>query len=180
MRLLGYCRLVHFYGVGDVVLDKKHWDFVVVEFMAAGSLAELLDCVASRPEMWPWPNRLSVLCDVAEGMAQMHAKRYVHRDLPVRTLGFTNLRASLLGSHRSVFRKIDMIRKPDNVLLSAEGRAKIADLGLSRTHAEFDVTSIASLAQRRGSDATEEGAAAAAAAAAASSLTWWDFGGTPQ
>ena len=73
-----------------------------------------------RDRAWPWSIRLRALCDVAEGMAQMHAKRYIHRDL-----------------------------KPDNVLVDASGRCKIADLGLSRAHGRFDVAALASLEQRR-------------------------------
>ena len=60
------------------------------------------------------------MCDVAEGMAQMHAKRYIHRDL-----------------------------KPANVLIDGEGRAKIADLGLAGTDAAFNVDDIATVRRRR-------------------------------
>ena len=95
--------------------DDRVWDYVVVEFMPGGSLADLLDRAQAAPARWPWRARLRVLCDVAEGMAQMHAKRYIHRDL-----------------------------KPDNVLIDGEGRAKIADLGLERTDKAFDVQPIAS------------------------------------
>merc|ERR1711969_330911 len=146
MQRLRGSRLLHFYGLGDcVLLDPEHdgggcsggegpptlpvvratregevrgvWDFVVVEFMIGGSLADLL---RRKTQGWPWSGRLRALCDVAEGMAQMHAKRYIHRDL-----------------------------KPDNVLIDARGRCKIADLGLSRTHAAFDVERVASVEQRR-------------------------------
>ena len=96
-------------------------DFVVMELMD-GSLGKLLDAKARTKARtpWPWTERLSVMCDVAEGMAQMHAKRFIHRDL-----------------------------KPDNVLLDGEGRAKIADLGMARSNHRFNSDEIASLAQRR-------------------------------
>ena len=88
----------------------------------AGSLRGLLTRhAADKGAARPWNARLQLLCDVAEGMAQMHAKRYIHRDL-----------------------------KPDNVLVGSDGRAKIADLGLSRRDEAFNVEAIASLAQRRG------------------------------
>ena len=70
---------------------SKTWDFVVVEFMPGGSLADRIRRAAKHgvdaaKKSWPWDERLRILCDVAEGMAQMHAKRYIHRDLPVQLL----------------------------------------------------------------------------------------------
>ena len=94
---------------------------------------------AATERAWAWSTRLALLCDVAEGVAQMHAKRYIHRDL-----------------------------KPDNVLIDGEGRAKIADMGLARSHSEFDVAKLASLELRRQPKA------------ASANLTWADAGGTPQ
>ena len=102
--------------------DDKVFDFVVTEYCAAGSLASLLK--AKQTAAWPWRERLRVLLDVAEGMAQMHDRRYVHRDL-----------------------------KPDNVLIDGEGRAKVADLGLARHHRGFDARAARSLRQRRALDA---------------------------
>ena len=51
------------------------------------------------------------------------------------------------------------------MLIDADGRCKVADLGLARTHSEFDVESVASLDQRRKE---------------AADLTWADVGGTAQ
>ena len=76
--------------------------------------------VADSGETWPWLDRLRILCDVAEGVWQMHAKRYIHRDL-----------------------------KSDNVLIDEHGRAKVADLGLARSDEAFDVAQISSLEQRQ-------------------------------
>ena len=111
MQRLRGSRLVHFYGLGDCVLDDEAsegassslpvvrairegeaedavvvWDFVVLELMASGSLRDLLERKAAAGETWAWSDRLRALRDVAEGMAQMHAKRYIHRDLPVELL----------------------------------------------------------------------------------------------
>ena len=61
-----------------------------------------------------------MLCDVAEGMSQMHAKRYIHRDL-----------------------------KPGNILIGSNGRCKVADLGLTRTNEAFEVDDVATARRRR-------------------------------
>ena len=53
--------------------------------------------------VWGWPQRLRALCDVANGVAQIHDRGFIHRDL-----------------------------KPSNVLVDAGGRCKLADLGLAR------------------------------------------------
>ena len=49
-------------------------DFVVIELMERGSLHDVIRRHAKSDDAWPWSERLAVLCDVAEGMAQMHAK----------------------------------------------------------------------------------------------------------
>ena len=109
--------------------------------MAGGSLyerirlAEKEDGNAPKTK-WAWVERMQILCDVAEGMSQMHEHHYVHRDL-----------------------------KPDNVLLDVQGRAKVADLGLSQTHSSFDVVEIATETIRR-QDSNE--------------AATWNVGGTPQ
>ena len=135
-------RLVRFYGVGEsdhhphvsvpsFDSDKQrghHFSFVVEELMTEGSLEDLLDnksqfeaqAYEGDEEVWPWRERLAVLADVAEGMAQMHAKRFIHRDL-----------------------------KPGNVLFGRGGRCKVGDFGSVATHDHFDVARAASVEERR-------------------------------
>ena len=66
--------------------DIPVWDFVVLEWMAFGSLRQLIRKKARSVAEWPWGYRLQHLLDIAKGMMQMHSKRYVHRDLPVEIL----------------------------------------------------------------------------------------------
>ena len=118
MQCLRGSRIVQFFGVGVGVLCEEEgappyiracgdddvdevWDYVVVELMPGGSLADQLKRArreldlltgggggggANGDDVWPWDKRMQALCDVAKGMVQMHAKHYVHRDLPVKLL----------------------------------------------------------------------------------------------
>ena len=88
--------------------------YLVLEFVNGRSLGEILDAQetadrqappAGRPAgSLPDPGVVAHLgAQMARGLAAIHAKGIVHRDI-----------------------------KPDNVLVSREGRAKIADLGLAK------------------------------------------------
>jgi len=55
-------------------------------------------------------------CDVAQGLSALHAHGIMHRDI-----------------------------KPDNILLSQEGRAKITDLGLAKLPTDSNLTSVDAL-----------------------------------
>ena len=135
MQRLRGSRLVHFFGVGTCALreddadtdfgdgappvpkiraasssDERVYDFVILEYCPGGSLAQLIATIANsdgdKEALWPWRERLQILADCAEGILQMHERRYCHCDL-----------------------------KTANVLLVWEGgrhRAKIADLGMAR------------------------------------------------
>ena len=83
---------------------------ILLEFLAGGSVAQHLRLdarVGENPDMTgpPFKTRLGIMLDVSRGMAYIHAMGHLHRDL-----------------------------KPDNILLDAEGAAKISDFGLSCLH----------------------------------------------
>ena len=62
--------------------DDRVWDYVVVEFMPGGSLANLLEQHAQpAPGTSPRRERLRVLRHVAAGLHQMPPHRSVPRDL---------------------------------------------------------------------------------------------------
>ena len=103
-------NIVYLIGAGQLQLSKEI--FLVSEFMCGGDLRTLLDGGVSEEcddsatrEFLSWERRLQILRDVAEGMAFLHARAMIHRDL-----------------------------KSLNVLLEGTpmGRAKIADFGLSK------------------------------------------------
>jgi len=85
--------------------------------MAAGRHNDAARAAAAAA-VWPWSERLRVLRDVAEGMAQLHAMGYTHRDMSSKNI--------LFGV--------------------ADGRAKVSDLDLAapwaglRARSDIDVS----------------------------------------
>ena len=86
--------------IGAGQLKKSGQIFLVSEFMSGGDLRTLLDRTS---ELLPWERRVQIASDIAEGMAFLHSRGLIHRDL-----------------------------KSLNILLDGRGRSKIADFGLSK------------------------------------------------
>lgn len=76
---------------------------LVMEYAPGGSLQARLDEARAKHQPLPIEACLRIAREVAEGLAAVHALDAVHRDL-----------------------------KPSNILFDAEGRAKVADLGLAQ------------------------------------------------
>lgn len=93
MRMLRHRNLVLYYGAG-VLADER--PFLVTELCGRGSLSKLL----LSEQTLPVPQRLRLAADVASGMAFLHSKNRIHRDL-----------------------------KSDNVLITDAWVAKVADFG---------------------------------------------------
>ena len=82
---------------------------LLIEYMPKGSLYHVLH---DEKEVLPWsPLRWDIALDVGKGLAYLHSKKIIHRDL-----------------------------KSSNVLLDDEYRAKISDFGLSKVKLESSST----------------------------------------
>ena len=137
MMKLRHPRVVAFLGVGEVIdpprpgeLDSRHGIIVVLEFVAGGDLSQRLGRTLAGTETFTWIDRIQSALDIAEGMKYIHSKDMLHRDL-----------------------------KSLNVLVDLQGRCKIADLGLARSHkvqhnfdedGEVDISEIQNLTTMRG------------------------------
>uniref|UniRef100_A0A453AMR4 non-specific serine/threonine protein kinase n=1 Tax=Aegilops tauschii subsp. strangulata TaxID=200361 RepID=A0A453AMR4_AEGTS len=90
VKLVGYCS------------DSDSNKLLVYEYMPRGSLENHLFRRGSQPPL-PWSTRVSVAVDVARGLAFLHSRDVIFRDL-----------------------------KSSNVLLGPDHRAKLSDFGLAR------------------------------------------------
>lgn len=72
---------------------------ILTEYMARGSLADVLE----KDRDLSYRRRLGLILDVASGLARMHEKNFMHRDL-----------------------------RPDNILVDANYKAKIGDMGIAK------------------------------------------------
>lgn len=97
LRCLNHPNLLRFYGFGETHDGRG---FIVTDLASNGALRNIL--LDSTLEL-PWPQRVSIAKDIAQGMAHLHNIPIIHRDL-----------------------------KPANVLLDYEMTALVADFGSSR------------------------------------------------
>lgn len=74
MRTLSHGNVLRFIGV----LYKEKRLHLVTEFVAGGTLKDLLHDAA---EPLSWEQRVSFSKDIASGMAYLHSKSIIHRDL---------------------------------------------------------------------------------------------------
>ncbi|KAE8746611.1 hypothetical protein FOCC_FOCC006595 [Frankliniella occidentalis] len=74
LRSLHHCNVLRFIGV----LYKEKRLHLVTEFVPGGTLKDL---VHDLSESLPWEQRISFAKDIASGMAYLHQKNIIHRDL---------------------------------------------------------------------------------------------------
>jgi formylglycine-generating enzyme required for sulfatase activity len=124
-------RIARVYDVGTY----DGFTFVAMEYVTGGTLRRRM-----RGSGMPAPQVLDVATQIAEGLAELHARGVIHRDL-----------------------------KPENVMLTAQGGVKLVDFGLARNtvvtldepgqaprHAAIDGGSIATLSGTPGYMAPEQ------------------------
>lgn len=73
LRSLSHHNVLRFIGV--LYRDKKL--HLVTEFVPGGSLKELIH----SDKVLPWEQRISFAKDISSGMAYLHSKNIIHRDL---------------------------------------------------------------------------------------------------
>ncbi len=94
MAQLRHPNIVHFYGYCSIP------KCLVIEYMPKGSLFSVLQ---DKAQTLDWKIRIRIAKDMVSGLAFLHSKNILHRDI-----------------------------KSLNVLLDAEGKAKLTDFGLSK------------------------------------------------
>ncbi|EQC42317.1 TKL protein kinase [Saprolegnia diclina VS20] len=100
MASLDSTHTVQLLGISHAEYDQPQ---IVMEYMDGGNLDAHIQSLATAPEH-DVGNVLPLACDIAKGLAYLHANKIIHRDL-----------------------------KPANVLLSADKRVvKLGDFGISR------------------------------------------------
>jgi serine/threonine protein kinase len=72
-------NIVHLIGVAE----KQDEIYIVTEYVAGGNLRQFLK---DRSVVLPWELRLQIATDIASGMAFLHSKNVMHRDLKSKNL----------------------------------------------------------------------------------------------
>jgi len=114
MANLRHPRIIGFYGIS---VDTPGRYSIVMDYMAGGSLYNLLH----NQQPLIWGSRYRIALDVTGGLAHLHSKDILHRDL-----------------------------KSLNVLLDSQLRARLTDFGLSRIKTETASTTATASSQSVG------------------------------
>ncbi|MCO5165614.1 MAG: serine/threonine protein kinase [Planctomycetes bacterium] len=101
-RVDGHANVARAFGVGDA----HGRPYLIMELVEGGDLDDLLEAGRLGLE-----DKVRVLAGVARGLAHLHARGVLHRDL-----------------------------KPPNILFDASGQAKLADFGLARLSGQAPIT----------------------------------------
>ncbi len=83
--------------------EEKKILYLIMEYAPGGNLKQRMEQAAENGTAFSVEETVKIAIDVAEGLAALHGKDIIHRDL-----------------------------KPSNILFDAQGKAKVADLGLAQ------------------------------------------------
>jgi simple sugar transport system substrate-binding protein len=101
-KLIAWFDCTHLIRVYDF-REVDNTLYLVMEYAAGGSLREKMDRAKEKGHNFSAEETARIGLDIAEGLAALHAKDVIHRDV-----------------------------KPSNILFNADGNAKVADLGLAQ------------------------------------------------
>ncbi len=115
-RLGAALKSAHIVPVYDY---EEEYDLLILrmDYLPGGSLADRLARLKAEDKLMPGKEALRIAVEVAQGLAAMHDKDVVHRDV-----------------------------KPSNILFAADGRALVADLGLAQVPGGASMRSVLSQA----------------------------------
>jgi serine/threonine-protein kinase len=104
---LNHPNIVTIYDVGCDAWAGREWHYIVMELVDGQDLKQLIGARAAASQPISIGEAVSIACQVCEGIAHAHQRGLVHCDL-----------------------------KPQNVLVTADGRAKVTDFGIARAYAD--------------------------------------------
>eukprot|EP00038_Savillea_parva_P015069 m.12923 g.12923 ORF g.12923 m.12923 type:complete len:1524 (-) comp2993_c0_seq1:30-4601(-) len=131
---LNHRNIIHFFGAGyEKDGETRGNPFLVTELAQKGSLAAVL---ANKGISLSWKERINAALDAASGMAYLHEREIVHRDLKS---------FNLLVAHDLTVKVADF---GTSVIMQCIQRAETGDGGLNtRNSRAFSLTSLSSLSR---------------------------------
>ncbi|PAA61493.1 hypothetical protein BOX15_Mlig034038g1, partial [Macrostomum lignano] len=116
MHKLSHPKIVNILGVCTKILEPNDQIYIITEFMENGALLDYLRKSNSGSSKLPMATLLDIAYQIADGMAYLEEKKFVHRDL-----------------------------RAANVLVGKDNFVKVADFGLARVVQDDEIYQAESL-----------------------------------